>query len=115
MNGLSLANAEAVAIASSVASASIGASVCGNCSIAAELFAESYSRIFLQATAMAELTLAGSVNGGEPVEQRGSNFVVEYVNMTATAYAEVWPLTKGATHYQPCACFTCYCGRACVC
>eukprot|EP00892_Ulva_mutabilis_P007057 jgi/Ulvmu1/4723/UM020_0006.1 len=89
LNGMSLAIAEAVAIAESVAEASLDGSVCGKCEVAAQLFARSYTAVFLAATGASEATLAGTSTGNENVTARANGFVAEYVNATAVAYAEI--------------------------
>lgn len=89
VNGLSLAVGEATAIASSVVSLVLEADACGTCSIATELFAESYQEIFVQATAVVEANLEGDSTFDMPAVAIANEFASQYVTATATAFAQV--------------------------
>lgn len=64
------------------------ASVCGKCSAAAEFLAKSWSEIFLQAVAEAEVQLEGAANG-KSIKAASNSFVEAVADATVTAYAQV--------------------------
>eukprot|EP00892_Ulva_mutabilis_P007876 jgi/Ulvmu1/5460/UM228_0002.1 len=88
INGRSVAQAEAFAIAQSFADATTEAAVCGDCEVAADFIAESFEAIYLNATAVAEIDLIGVANG-VPIEVAEEAFVARIVEATATAFAQV--------------------------
>ena len=91
INGRSAANAEAFAIANSVVAAAVGVDVCGQCEVAAGLFARSFEAIYIEATAEAEIALSGASTPDAPVEARASAFRAQLVTATAEAIADVRP------------------------
>lgn len=88
VDGRSVAQAEAFAIATSFADALIEASVCDICEVAADFVADSFEAIYLNATAVAEVTLEGLANG-DKVEATAEAFISRIVSATATAFAKV--------------------------
>lgn len=95
LNGRSLVEAEAVAIASSVVSLVLESDACGTCNIATELFAEAYTEIILQASALAQANLEGDA-AGTPVVALANDLIENIVNASATAYASVLGTVQAA-------------------
>lgn len=89
LNGRSLVEAEAVAIANSVVSLVLESDACGTCSIATELFAEAYTEIVLQASALAQANLEGDSTTGMPAVAIANDIVEDIINASAIAYASV--------------------------
>lgn len=96
IRGRSAASAEAVAIAEAVIDVAGTVEVCGECSVAAALWARSYEEIIISASSVAELALNGSTTAGETLEVRASAFRAEFVSATADATADVLITLRGA-------------------
>lgn len=76
----------------------MSASVCGKCSAAAEFLAESWSEIFLEAVAEAEVHLEGAADG-DSIQAVSNAFVEAVADATVTAYAQVsHPRQDAAAH-----------------
>jgi len=88
VNGRSIAQAEAFALAQSFAEGLITANVCGFCDIAADFVADSFEEIIIQATAEAEAVLEGQANGGT-VNATAEVLTETIVSASTTAYAQV--------------------------
>ena len=91
INGRSAAGAEAVAIASAIVDVAGTVEVCGECSVAAALWARSYEEILISASSVSELALNGSSTPGQPLELRTSAFRAEFGTASAEATADVRP------------------------
>ena len=103
INGLTRAQIEATAYAEAYAEGTVRASVCNRCSAAAEFVAESWSRIFFDAVAEAEINLQGAANGGS-IRGATSNFVEAVAEATVVAYASVRSprtSTPNTPHHTP--------------
>lgn len=96
ISGRSAAGAEAVAIASAVVDVAGTVEVCGECSVAAALWARSYEEILITATSVAEVALNGTTLPGETLEVRASAFRAEFVSAAADATADVLISLRGA-------------------
>ena len=88
LNGRSLAQAEAFAIATSFADGLIEASVCDFCDVAADFIADSFEEIILYATAIAEVDLVGFTDSAL-VEASADALAARIVSASATAFAQV--------------------------
>lgn len=88
VNGRSVAQAEAFAIASSFADALAEASICDICDVAIDFVADTFEEIYLNATAVAEVTLQGFAEGGS-INATANDFIARIVSATATAFAQV--------------------------
>lgn len=97
INGRSLAESEAFAIASSVASLVLESKACGTCSVAAELFAEAYTKIAIRASALAEASLQGDSSVSGEAVAIANVYASEYVSAAATAFASVRPRPASLT------------------
>lgn len=90
IDGRSVAQAEAFAVARSFAQALVDANVCGFCDIASDFVINSYEEILLKATAEAEIILEGrSTSGDEPVVQAARILNEFIVSASVTAFAQV--------------------------
>lgn len=89
LNGRSLAQAEAVAIAESFAGGLVEANVCGFCELAADFIVDNFKDIFILAASQIEVTLAGQARPGEIVTLGAAVTNEEIVAASTTAYAQV--------------------------
>ena len=92
LNGRSLAQAEAKAVATSFAEGLIEASACDFCDVAADFIADSFEEIIVQATALAEADLVGFTDGAR-VEASADVLAERIVSASATAFAKVCTCT----------------------
>lgn len=108
LNGRSLAQSEAVAIAESFADGLVKTNVCGFCDLAVDFIADSFREITVTAAAETELLLEGSASDGSEVEMFAALVSEDIVSASATAYAQVCTLIYIHTMHceKPCETYT---------
>lgn len=104
LNGRSLAQAEAFAIAESFAEGIVETNSCGFCKAASDFIVENFRSIFISAAAGIEVFLSGEASPGKNVSLSAEVINEEIVTASTTAYAQVCtvhvhlPLTRYIVH-----------------
>jgi len=100
VNGRTFAVASATAFATAFASAAAESSACGKCEVAAEFIGETFSNIFIEAVAEAEVNLEKLDPDADP-DQIENSLVTDIQEVTIVAFADVrLPLRR--THLVAC-------------